>query len=418
MSLSTDSNDMAKVSGEEVDEHKDVHQETEEIDDTDYSNVVARSFDEMNLSEDLLRGIYCYGFERPSYIQQRAIIPLYKGKDLIAQSQSGTGKTGTFLIGSVQKVNRNLNKTQVLILSPTRELSQQIFQVLSAFTNSIDISKYLLIGGKNISQDFSQLDKGVQMVVGTPGRVYDMLKRYVLRTDHIHLVVLDEADEMLSRGFKDQIYEIFQYIPKSSQVALFSATMPPEALDITKRFMKDPIEILVKNEELTLEGIKQYYVAVECENWKFDTLCDLYSNFSVSQTIIYCNSKRKADWIKDRLIANGFTVECIHGDMRQKEREEILQGFRAGTHRILLATDIIARGIDVQQVSLVINFDMPRYREVYIHRIGRSGRFGRKGVAINFVTKEDNRVLRDIEQFYTTQVEELPANIGDLIGCS
>lgn len=388
-------------------------QEVEE--EIDWKNMHASTFDEMGLSEDLLKGIYCYGFEKPSYIQQRAVMPLYRGKDIIAQSQSGTGKTGAFLIGSINKVKLDLNKTQILVLSPTRELSNQIFQVLSALTIKMDITKHLLIGGKNLSQDFSSLDKGAQIVVGTPGRVYDMLKRYVLRTDHIHLVVLDEADEMLSRGFKDQIYEIFQYIPKSSQVALFSATMPNDALELTKRFMNNPVEILVKNEELTLDGIKQYYVAVDAENWKFDTLCDLYSSISVAQAIIYCNSKRKADWIKDRLIANGFTVECIHGDMRQKERDEILQGFRAGGHRILLATDIIARGIDIQQVSLVINYDMPRYREVYIHRIGRSGRYGRKGVSVNFVTREDFKVLKDIEGFYNTHIEELPENIADII---
>ena len=301
------------------------------------------------------------------------------------------------------------------MLSPTRELSSQIFTVLSTITSKMNITKHLLIGGKNLSQDFDALDKGAQIVVGTPGRVYDMLKRYALRADNINLVVLDEADEMLSRGFKDQIYEIFQFIPKQSQVALFSATMPSEALDLTKRFMNNPVEILVKNDELTLEGIKQYYVAVETENWKFDTLCDLYSSISVAQAIIYCNSKRKADWIKDRLIANGFTVESIHGDMRQRERDTILDGFRAGHHRILLATDIIARGIDVQQVSLVINYDLPKYREVYIHRIGRSGRFGRKGASINFVTREDYRVLKDIEKFYNTQIDELPENIADII---
>jgi superfamily II DNA/RNA helicase len=228
-------------------------------------------------------------------------------------------------------------------------------------------------------------------------------------------VVLDEADEMLSRGFKDQIYEIFQFISKKCQVGLFSATMTEEALELTKRFMTDPIEILVKNEQLTLEGIKQYYIALDCETWKFDALCDLYSNISVAQAIIYCNSKRKTDWVKDRLIANGFTVESIHGDMKQKERDDILTGFRAGKSRILLATDIIARGIDVQQVSLVINYDIPRYREVYIHRIGRSGRFGRKGVAINFVTKDDIRSMRDIEQFYNTTVEELPADLQSVI---
>ena len=381
----------------------------------DWSDFFASSFDEMELDENLLRGIYCYGFEKPSHIQQRAIVPLYHGKDIIAQSQSGTGKTGTFLIGSIQKVDATLNKTQVLILSPTRELSQQIFNVLTSLTTNMNITKHLLIGGKNLSQDFIELDKGAQMIVGTPGRVYDMLKRYALRTDNIHLIVLDEADEMLSRGFKDQIYEIFQFIPKSSQVGLFSATMPSDALDITKRFMNNPLEVLVKNEEVTLEGIKQYYIALDQESWKFDALCDLYASISVAQAIIYCNSKRKADWIKDRLIANGFTVECIHGDMRQKERDDILNGFRLGDHRILLATDIIARGIDIQQVSLVINYDMPRYREVYIHRIGRSGRFGRKGVAINFVTRDEMRTLRDIEKFYCTVVEELPENVSEIV---
>lgn len=384
-------------------------------DEPDWGNQVCSSFDEMGLSDELLKGIYCYGFEKPSFIQQRAILPLYNGKDVIAQSQSGTGKTATFLIGSLQKLKRDQRKTQILILSPTRELSLQIFSVLEGLSCKMNITKYLLIGGKNISQDFVELDKCPQIVIGTPGRVYDMLKRYVLKTEDIKLVVLDEADEMLSRGFKDQIYEIFQYISKQSQVGLFSATMTQEALELTKRFMRDPVEILVKNEQLTLEGIKQYYIALDQESWKFDALCDLYSSISVAQAIIYCNSKRKTIWVKDRLIANGFTVESIHGDMKQQEREDILAGFRAGQCRILLATDIIARGIDVQQVSLVINYDVPRYREVYIHRIGRSGRFGRKGVAINFVTKEDARSMKDIEQFYNTIVEELPADLSSVV---
>lgn len=384
----------------------------------DWSNHVSLTFDDMSLDSDLIKGIYCHGFEKPSFIQQRAIVPLTNGKDVIAQSQSGTGKTATFLIGSIQKLKKDVMKTQILILSPTRELSQQIFSVLESLSSKMSITKYLLIGGKNISQDFVELDKCPQIVIGTPGRVFDMLKRYVLRTDHINLVILDEADEMLSRGFKDQIYEIFQYISKQCQVGLFSATMTTDALELTKRFMRDPVEILVKNEQLTLEGIKQYYIALDCESWKFDALCDLYSSISVAQAIIYCNSKRKTSWVKDRLIANGFTVESIHGDMKQQEREDILSGFRAGKCRILLATDIIARGIDVQQVSLVINYDVPRYREVYIHRIGRSGRFGRKGVAINFVTKDDLRNMRDIEQFYHTTVEELPADLSSVMGIS
>ena len=381
----------------------------------DYETDTTTSFSDMNLKENLLKGIYCYGFEKPSNIQQRSIIPLYKGRDIIGQSQSGTGKTGAFLIGSINKLNLNLNKTQLLILSPTRELSSQIFDVLKALTIKMKVSKHLLIGGTNLSQDFATLDKGAQVIVGTPGRVFDMFKRNVLKPDKIHLVVLDEADEMLSRGFKDQIYEIFQYIPKNSQVALFSATMPNEALELTKRFMNNPLKILVKNDELTLEGIKQYFIPIDCENYKFETLCDLYSAIAIAQAIIYCNSKRKADWIKDKLIANGFTVECLHGDMKQSERDDILKSFRSGANRILLTTDIISRGIDVQQVSLVINYDIPKFREIYIHRIGRSGRFGRKGVAINFVTKDDIRAMRDIERFYNTQIEELPEDIDRVI---
>jgi len=252
-------------------------------------------------------------------------------------------------------------------------------------------------------------------VVGTPGRVYDMLSRRVLRPDHIKVLVLDEADEMLSRGFKDQIYDIFQALPSSIQVGLFSATMPPDALDLTRKFMREPVRILVKKEQLTLEGIKQYYVNVEKEEWKLDTLCDLYDTLNITQCVIFCNSRRKVDWLTDKLRSRDFTVSSTHGDLTSQEREVILSQFRTGSSRILITTDLLARGIDVQQVSLVINYDLPRNLENYLHRIGRSGRFGRKGVAINFVTKDDVRLLREIEQFYNTHIEEMPANIADLI---
>ena len=374
---------------------------------------VYSSFDDMGLKESLLKGIYCFGFEKPSYIQQRAIVPLTEGNDLIAQSQSGTGKTGTFLIGSLQKIDLENKSTQVLVLSPTRELSQQIFNVAQALSVNMDLSSHLLIGGQNMNRDFEKLESRPQLVVGTPGRVYDMLKRYALKSNFIKLIILDEADEMLSRGFKDQIYEIFQFLSKDTQVCLFSATMPIEALELTKKFMTNPTQILLKNDELTLEGIKQYYVAIDNENWKFDVLCDIYGSITVSQAIIYCNSKKKADWLREKLHSQDFTAECIHGNMPQKDREIILKGFRSGENRILLATDIIARGIDIQQVSLVINYDIPRYRETYIHRIGRSGRFGRKGMAINFITPDDIRSIKDIESFYCTCIEELPKDFQE-----
>jgi len=245
--------------------------------------------------------------------------------------------------------------------------------------------------------------------------VYDMLCRNILRADKIRMFVLDEADEMLSRGFKDQIYDIFQALPSAVQVALFSATMPQDALELTQRFMKEPVRILVKRDELTLEGIKQFYVSVEREEWKLDTLCDLYDTLNITQAVIFCNTRRKVDWLTDKMKSREFTVSSTHSDIGQKERDVILNEFRTGSSRVLITTDLLARGIDVQQVSLVINYDLPRNMENYIHRIGRSGRFGRKGVAINFVTSDDARALRELEQFYNTQIEEMPAHVADLI---
>ncbi|GFY71307.1 eukaryotic initiation factor 4A-II [Trichonephila inaurata madagascariensis] len=229
------------------------------------------------------------------------------------------------------------------------------------------------------------------------------------------MFVLDEADEMLSRGFKDQIYDVFRMLNNSIQVILLSATMPADVLEVTKQFMRDPVRILVKKEELTLEGIKQFYIAVDREEWKLETLCDLYETLTITQAVIFCNTRRKVDWLTDKMRGKDFTVSALHGDMDQKERDVIMREFRSGSSRVLITTDILARGIDVQQVSLVINYDLPTNRENYIHRIGRGGRFGRKGVAINFITEDDKRSLRDIEQFYNTQIEEMPLNVADLI---
>jgi len=301
------------------------------------------------------------------------------------------------------------------VLAPTRELAQQIQRVVMAIGDYLEVRCHACVGGTRVRDDIDTLRNGVNVVVGTPGRVYDMLSRRVLRPDHIKALVLDEADEMLSRGFKDQIYDIFQALPSSIQVGLFSATMPPDALDLTRKFMREPIRILVKKEQLTLEGIKQYYVNVEKEEWKLDTLCDLYDTLNITQCVIFCNSRRKVDWLTDKLRSRDFTVSSTHGDLTSQEREVILSQFRTGSSRILITTDLLARGIDVQQVSLVINYDLPRNLENYLHRIGRSGRFGRKGVAINFVTKDDVRLLREIEQFYNTHIEEMPSNIADLI---
>lgn len=376
---------------------------------------VTDNFDDMNLKEKLLRGIYAYGFEKPSAIQQRAIMPSIKGYDVIAQAQSGTGKTATFAISILQQIDISLRETQALVLAPTRELAQQIQKVVISLGDYMEAQCHACIGGTNVREDIARLSGGVHVVVGTPGRVFDMINRRALSTRHIKQFVLDEADEMLSRGFKDQIYDVFKTLNDDIQVILLSATMPVEVLDVTTRFMRDPIQILVKKEELTLEGIRQFYVDVEREDWKLDTLCDLYETLTITQAVIFCNTRRKVDWLTEKMHSRDFTVSAMHGDMDQKERDVIMREFRSGSSRVLITTDLLARGIDVQQVSLVINYDLPTNRENYIHRIGRGGRFGRKGVAINFLTSDDIRTLKDIEQFYNTQIEEMPMNVADLI---
>ncbi|KAJ3062946.1 translation initiation factor eIF4A [Podochytrium sp. JEL0797] len=378
-------------------------------------DTIVDKFDDMNLKEELLRGIYSYGFEKPSAIQQRAILPVVKGHDVIAQAQSGTGKTATFSISALQSIDLTVKKTQALILAPTRELAQQIQKVVLALGDYLNVDCHACIGGTSIKDDMRKLQDGAQVVVGTPGRVFDMINRGLFKTDDIKMFILDEADEMLSRGFKDQIYEVFQTLPGTTQVVLLSATMPAEVLEVSKKFMRDPVRILVKRDELTLEGIKQFYVAVEKEDWKLDTLCDLYETVTITQAVIFCNTRRKVEWLTEKMHAREFTVSALHGEMTQQEREVIMKEFRSGSSRVLITTDLLARGIDVQHVSLVINYDLPSNRENYIHRIGRGGRFGRKGVAINFVAGDDARMLRDIETFYSTQIDEMPLNIADLI---
>jgi translation initiation factor 4A len=376
---------------------------------------VTESFDAMDLREDLLRGIYSYGFETPSAIQQRGIKPILLGHDTIAQAQSGTGKTATFAISALQKLNLEVRQCQALILSPTRELAQQTQKVILALGDYLNANVHCCVGGTAVRDDIRILQQGVHIVVGTPGRIWDMLGRNAIRTETVELFILDEADEMLSRGFRDQIYEVFRYLPERVQVALFSATMPSDVLEVSRRFMREPVRILVKRDELTLEGIKQFFVAVEKEEWKFGTLCDLYETLTITQAIIYCNTRRKVDCLTEKMRSKDFTVSAMHGDMDQEERAMIMREFRSGSSRVLITTDLLARGIDVQQVSLVINYDLPTNRENYIHRIGRGGRFGRKGVAINFITEGDIRYLRDIETYYSTQIEEMPMDVADLL---
>uniref|UniRef100_U3KMP9 RNA helicase n=2 Tax=Oryctolagus cuniculus TaxID=9986 RepID=U3KMP9_RABIT len=292
----------------------------------------------------------------------------------------------------------------------------QIQKVVTALGDYMGASCHACIRGTNVRAEVQKLQmEAPHIIVGTPGRLFDMLNRRYLSPKYIKMFVLDEADEMLSHGFKDQIYDIFQKLNSNTQVVLLSASMPSNVLEVTKNLMRDPIQILVKKEELTLEGIRQFCINVECEEWKLDTLCDLYETLTITQAVIFINTRREVDWLTEKMHARDVTVSAMHGDMDQKERDVIMREFRSGSSRVLITTDLLARGIDVQQVSLVINYDLPTNRENYIHRIGHGGRFGSKGVAINMGTEEDKWTLRDIETFYNTSIEEMPLNVADLI---
>ncbi|XP_074359826.1 eukaryotic initiation factor 4A-10-like isoform X1 [Apium graveolens] len=366
------------------------------------------SFDAMGLETNLLRG-----FEKPSAIQQQGIVPFCKGLDVIQQAQSGTGKTAVFCSGVLQQLDYNVVECQALVLAPNRELAQQINKVMRALGDYLGVKVHACVDGISIREDQRILSSGVHVVVGTLGRVSNMLRRKTLSSDYIRMFVLDEADEMLLKEFK-KIHDILQLIPPEVQVGVFSATMPPEALEITRKFMNKPVRILVKRDELILESIKQFYVNVDKEEWKLETLYDLYETLAITQSVIFVNTRRKVDRLTDKMRSHDHTVSAIHGDMDQNTIYIIMREFCSGSSRVLITTDLLARGIDVQQVSLVINYDLPTQPENYLHRIGRSGRFGRKGVAINFVTKDDERMLIDIQKFYYVIVEELPA-IVDLV---
>ena len=369
--------------------------------------------DNVNLKQKLLRGIYGHGFENPSPIQKKAIIPMINRKDIIAQAQSGTGKTGAYSISTLQIVDSTIAETQSLILAPTRELAVQITDVIRNLSVQLGTAVKLLIGGTPVREDIQEMRNTIpHIIVGTPGRVFDIIRNSHINTAKIKLLVLDEADEILSKGFEDQIHDIFQYLSSDAQIALFSATMPPELKHLTCKFMRDPVEILVKQEQVTLEGIKQFYVGLENDSTKFDTLKDIFSLISMSQCMIYCNSIKRVDHLYENMILEDYPVIKIHSGMSEAERRESHNDIKTGNARVIICTDLFARGIDIQQVSYVINFDVPSSVHTYIHRIGRSGRWGRKGVSINFVTKRDLFKIKEIEQYYNTHIEEMPMDFA------
>jgi translation initiation factor 4A len=384
--------------------------ENEEIYDT--SNEIV-SWDELDIDPNILRGIYSYGFERPSPIQKKAIKPIMARRDIIAQAQSGTGKTAAFSIGALSIVNLQNNFTQVLILSPTRELTIQTSNVVKSLGSMMNGLKVQSVyGGSPYEESNYFSDKNTPHVIcGCPGRVYDLMRKNKIASSNIALIILDEADEMLSNGFKEQVYNIFQYFNNDIQVALFSATLSNSIYPIINKIMRNPIKICVKAEQLTLEGITQFFVAVDDDRQKYATLKHIYKYVSVSQCIIYCNSIKRVSDLYDAMKEDEFPVCCIHSNMEREERENAFKEFKNGKSRVLISSNVTARGIDVQQVSTVINFDIPKCVHTYLHRIGRSGRWGRKGVGINFISRHDMNKIKEIEEHYKTQIDELPMSI-------
>ncbi len=378
------------------------------------------TFDEMGLPEPLLKGIYSYGFERPSPVQQLSIVPVSRGRDAIVQAQSGTGKTGAFGIALLARLDASpaaASRPQGLVLAPTRELADQSYRVLMGLGDAMGVRVMKLVGGTPRGEDVAILRAGVHVVVGTPGRVYDMISRGALQMGGLRALVVDEADEMLTLGFKDQLVEIFGAgLPVDAQVALYSATMPPEALELTARFMRNPLRVLVPAEQLKLDGIRQFRVDLADDALKPEVLADIYAVLSVSQCIIFANTRARVEQLAAYLRTEKHTVDVVHSELPQEERNRVVAAFKAGSSRVLVASGVLSRGIDVQGLSLVVNFDVPREREEYLHRVGRVGRYGRKGVAINLVTPRDAAFMRDIEQHFALDVQPLPDDLAALAG--
>lgn len=350
-------------------------------------------------------------------MQQKAIVPICKGGDVVMQAQSGTGKTGAFSIGLLEQLDLSQNTCQAIILSPTRELAKQTDLVLCAIGQHLGVRTLCAVGGTSLSEDRAALQhqRGVHVVCGTPGRILDHIRRGNLETRHIKSIVLDEVDVMLSIGFKEQVQDVFQSLPRDVQAVAVSATLPSDVLAMMDTFLRSPTRILIPTEDINLQAISQFYVDCEKDAFKVDVLSDLFETLSLSKTVIFTNSRVSAEKLASQLDERDFSVSVLHSELTPQERTARMKDFRHGATRVLIATDLLARGIDVQQVSIVVNYDVPRDIANYIHRIGRGGRLGRKAVAINLVTSRDAYLLADIEAHYKIKIGELPLDVSALL---
>lgn len=345
---------------------------------------------------NLMKGVIDFKYIEPTPIQEKTIIPLSEGRDIIAQSQSGTGKTGAFVIGVLSRINPHRNYPQAIILATTRELATQINTVCKCISKYMGISTCLTIGGENMSvRDNIREAKRSHIIVGTPGRVNNIIDRNAFKMKHIKALVLDEADALLGSDFRDQIKSILMKLEEDAQICIYSATIDNETLELAENFIEDPLIVTMNEDKLNLDLIQQFKIEMNCDDDKLPTLFDLYGQLTITQAVIFANSINRAKVIYDAMREEGFEVGLIHGHMSSEERVNTLASFRRAEFRVLLATDVIARGIDVQQIGLVFNYDLPKERKTYLHRIGRSGRFKKKGIAINFVVRYNDRRGRD-----------------------
>ena len=371
-------------------------------------------FDELDLYPQILRAVEEMGFEEATPIQSQAIPVVMSGVDVIGQAQTGTGKTASFGIPILQKVDVNSSKTQVLVLSPTRELAIQVADEIRRLAKYMHGIRILPVyGGQEISRQIRALKGGVQIIIGTPGRVMDHLRRKTIRCEDVHTVVLDEADEMLNMGFREDIETILEYIPgENRQTVLFSATMPKPILDITKKYQHDAVNIRVVKKELTVPSIEQYYYDVKRRK-KVEVLTRLLDYYNPKLSLVFCNTKRMVDELTEELQGRGYFTEGLHGDMKQTQRDRVMRGFRNGKTEVLIATDVAARGIDVDDVEAVFNYDIPQDDEYYVHRIGRTGRAGRNGRAFTFVKGKEVYKLKDIMRYCKTKIVAMPVPSSD-----
>ena len=372
---------------------------------------VYKTWEEMNLKEELLNCIKKLNWNAPSPVQSRAIVPISQGKSMVVQSQNGTGKTATFSIGTLQRLRLTAKTTELLVVSPTRELALQSENTLKA----LGANTRACIGGNSLGEDVKALRNGIHCISGTPGRLLQLIREHNIDGSKVKSVVLDEADEML-QSFKRTITDLLNALEAAKpQIIIVTATVSEDVIELAQEFIPRGLKLLVPRDELSLLHINQFYVSVSGEEYKFDALTDLYQSVAIERAVIFVNTREKGNWLKNQMVASGFTVALAHGDLKMDERETITNEFKVGETRVLIATDMWARGIDVRNVTLVINFDIPTKTDIYLHRIGRSGRFGRKGIAITFIASEgDRRKLHKLEKFYSTKIEPLPSDLDSL----